>query len=270
MQNVSIKDRLLFFKTEQYEYRHHHLFDVSGAPRPHFCMGLILEGRGVFRDAASGEEVTVTEGDIIFVPIGSRYVSEWFGEERARYISMHFIFGTPAAVSREQNFKLQKVTPLSDRASLVADFEAALRGTEAEGAERLAALGALYRVLALVLPHLKTGEHTRIDNRIADAIAYIEEHSSEPITVETLAAAAHMSVPRFFPAFKEATGVTPIAYVNHIRVRHAIILMTQSETDSIEKISDAAGFESAAYFRRVFRAATGKSPKEYRKSAIEL
>ena len=36
------------------------------------------------------------------------------------------------------------------------------------------------------------------------------------------------------------------------------------------KISDAAGFESAAYFRRVFRAATGKTPSEYRKSAIEL
>lgn len=269
MQNVSIADRLLFFKTEQYEYQKHHLFDVSGAPRPHFCMGLILEGRGVFRDAASGEEVTVTEGDIIFVPIGSRYVSEWFGEDTARYISMHFIFGTPAAVSREQNFKLQKVT-LPDMAALVTDFEAALRGAEAEGAERLAALGALYRVLALVLPHLASGEHTHIDTRIADAIAYIEEHSSEAITVEMLAAAARMSVPRFFPAFKEATGVTPIAYVNHIRVRHAIILMTQNESDSIEKISDAAGFESAAYFRRVFRAATGKSPKEYRKSAIEL
>lgn len=269
MQNVSIKDRLLFFKTEQYKYQKHHLFDVSGAPRPHFCMGLILEGRGIFRDAASGDVVTVAEGDIIFVPIGSRYVSEWFGEDTARYISMHFIFGTPAAVSREQNFKLQKVT-LPDREALVADFEEALRGAEAEGAARLAALGALYRVLARVLPHLTVGEHPHVDPRIRDAVAYIEEHSAEPITVEMLAAAARMSVPRFFPAFKEATGVTPIAYVNHIRVRHAILLMTQSESDSIEKISDTVGFESAAYFRRVFRAATGKTPKEYRKTSIEL
>ena len=269
MENVSIKDRLLFFKTEQYKYQKHHLFDVSGAPRPHFCMGLILEGRGVFRDAASGDVVTVTAGDIIFVPIGARYVSEWFGEDTARYISMHFIFGTPAAVSREQNFKLQKVT-LSDYTTLISDFEAALRGAEEEGAERLAALGALYRVLSRVLPHLQTGERTHIDARIRDAIAYIEEHSPEPITVEALASAAHMSVPRFFPAFKAATGVTPIAYVNHIRVRHAILLLTQSDSDSLEKISDAAGFESAAYFRRVFRAATGKSPKEYRKTSIEL
>ncbi len=269
MENVSIADRLLFFKTERYEYHRHHLFDVSGAPRPHFCMGLILEGRGVFRNVADGDVVEVTAGDVIFVPIGSRYVSEWFGEDRACYISMHFIFGTPAAVSREQNFRLQKVT-LPDFPALRAEFEAALRGTESEGAERLAALAALYHVLSLVLPMLKTGEHTHIDPRISDVIAYIEEHSAEPLNVEALAAVARMSAPRFFPAFKQATGVTPIAYVNHIRVRRAIILMMQNEEDSIEKISDAVGFESAAYFRRVFRAATGKSPREYRRTSIEL
>lgn len=269
MENVSIADRLLFFKTERYRYEKHHVFDVSGAPRPHFCMGLILSGRGVFRDAADGRTVEVGAGDVIFVPIGSRYVSEWHGAPLAEYISMHFIFGTPAAVSREQNFKLQKVT-LPEAAGLRADFEAALAGSTSEGGARLGAIGALYRVLSLILPHLARGERTHIDERIRRAIAHIEENSARPITVEALAAAAQMSVPRFYPAFKAATGVTPIAYVNHVRVRHAILLMTGTEEDSIEKISDTVGFESAAYFRRVFRAATGKTPREYRKTAIEL
>ena len=269
MENISIADRLLFFKTERYIYEKHHVFDVSGAPRPHFCMGLILSGKGIFRDAADGHRVTVSAGDIIFVPIGSRYVSEWEGEPCAEYISMHFIFGTPAAVSREQNFKLQSIT-LPDIASVRADFETALAGSTGGGTAHLAALGALYRVLAAVLPRLTSGERTHMDERIRRAIAYIEENAARPITVEALAAAAQMSLPRFYPAFKEATGVTPIAYVNHIRVRRAILLMTGNDADSIEKISDAAGFESAAYFRRVFRAATGKTPSEYRKSAIEL
>ena len=136
MENISIADRLLFFKTERYEYKKHHVFDVSGAPRPHFCMGLILSGRGIFRDAASGEKVEVTAGDIIFVPIGSRYVSEWFGDPTAEYISMHFIFGTPAAVSREQDFQLQKIT-LPDTAAVRADFEAALAGSTKEVAAHL-------------------------------------------------------------------------------------------------------------------------------------
>ena len=268
MENVSIADRLLFFKTERYEYHRHHLFDVSGAPRPHFCMGLILEGRGVFRNAADGDVVEVVAGDIIFVPIGSRYVSEWFGEDRACYISMHFIFGTPAAVSREQNFKLQKVS-LPDFPALRAEFEAALHGTEGEGAARLSALAALYRVLSLVLPHLKTGEHAHIDPRISDAIAYIEEHCAEPIDIETLATVARMSPPRFFPAFKEALGVSPVVYLNRLRVERASLLLLSNREESIERISEAVGFSSATYFRRVFRAATGKTPRAYRSDKVE-
>ena len=39
---------------------------------------------------------------------------------------------------------------------------------------------------------------------------------------------------------------------------------------SIENISEQVGFESAAYFRRVFKKVTGKSPREYRKTSMEL
>ncbi|MBQ7976398.1 MAG: AraC family transcriptional regulator [Clostridia bacterium] len=39
---------------------------------------------------------------------------------------------------------------------------------------------------------------------------------------------------------------------------------------SIEAISDASGFQSAAYFRRVFKKITGKTPREYKSMGVEI
>ncbi|MBQ8233914.1 MAG: helix-turn-helix transcriptional regulator, partial [Lachnospiraceae bacterium] len=89
-------------------------------------------------------------------------------------------------------------------------------------------------------------------------------------SIENLADISTMSVSRFFPNFKKAMGVTAIEYLNHYRVSKAIILLMNDSDLSIENISEQVGFESAAYFRRVFKKVTGKSPREYRKTSMEL
>ena len=40
--------------------------------------------------------------------------------------------------------------------------------------------------------------------------------------------------------------------------------------DTVEQISDACGFESSAYFRRVFKRYAGVSPREYRSVSSEI
>ena len=43
-------------------------------------------------------------------------------------------------------------------------------------------------------------------------------------------------------------------------------LLIEHPEMSIEEVTEASGFESAAYFRRVFGRIVGKSPRDYRKS----
>ena len=100
MNHITSASKLLFFKAERYEYNDYHVFDVSDCPRPHFCMGLILEGTGTFEDCEAGGCIKVEPGDIIFVPITSRYISRWEANPRASYVSMHFIFDDSAVFSR--------------------------------------------------------------------------------------------------------------------------------------------------------------------------
>lgn len=266
---VSASD-LVFFKSERYVYLQHHVFDTSNCPRPHFCMGLITEGGGVFKNCATGELIHVGLGDIIFVPITSRYISTWDGTPRVSYISMHFIFNTPGIFSRQRNFELQKITP-ADFEGTRAIFEYVLAHyTSSDEATQLKVLSYFYSILSQALPQLKTRDEAPVDARLLRAVDYIEENYTENITVEQLAAVCQMSTSRFFPCFKKAMGVTPVDYMNHVRVRMAIIALMHSEDFSIESISEKAGFESAAYFRRVFKRITGKTPREYRRTAMEI
>ena len=106
-----------------------------------------------------------------------------------------------------------------------------------------------------------------MDPRIAQAISFLEEHYAEQFSIPSLAALCHVSPSYFYDLFRSNTGLSPIEYKQQICIRHAELLLCDESALSIEQISEAVGFESSNYFRRVFRACTGSSPREYRKTA---
>ena len=70
--------------------------------------------------------------------------------------------------------------------------------------------------------------------------------------------------PRTFKRrFKAATDLTPIAYVQRIRVERAKRMLETGE-QPIEEISWAVGYEDPASFRRLFKRLTGLTPGSYR------
>jgi len=270
MNALVFASNLLFFKAERHMYLQNHLFDASACPRPQFCIGLVTEGGGIFENSATGRLVHVESGDIIFVPIGSRYISKWSGTPQISYISMHFIFNAPGIFSGQRNFELQKITP-EDFEAMRDVFEYVLENYDSgDEAVQLMVLSKFYGILSQLRSQLETHDETLPDARLLRAVEYIEENYTENITVEQLAKVCRMSTSRFFPCFKKAMGVTPVDYINHVRVRAAIIALMRGKEFSIESISEQAGFESSAYFRRVFKRITGKTPREYRKNAMEI
>ena len=83
--------------------------------------------------------------------------------------------------------------------------------------------------------------------------------------IEELAKLAHMSIPNFYRCFKRDTGVSPLKYKNNALIKAAIKLLSDNRNMSIEEISIKLGFESTAYFRRLFKQTVGKTPSAYKK-----
>lgn len=116
---------------------------------------------------------------------------------------------------------------------------------------------------ATVAQHLPTGGLlpgavlARID-------AYLEAHAELPITLETLASLANLSVFHFARLFKQTTGVAPYQHVLRWKIRRAQQLLGLGHAP-VAAISDALGFASPANFSAAFKRAVGCSPQEFQR-----
>lgn len=101
------------------------------------------------------------------------------------------------------------------------------------------------------------------DETIMAAQEWIERNYAEGFSVEALANRFNMSDRTLLRRFKLATGITPLSYLQQVRIsaaKHAI----ENEDQSIENISHAVGYEDAVFFRSLFRRHVGITPKAYR------
>jgi transcriptional regulator GlxA family with amidase domain len=91
----------------------------------------------------------------------------------------------------------------------------------------------------------------------------IDENFAVASPVEEMVGWSGLAPRTFKRRFRAATGHTPIAYVQRIRVERAKRLLESSD-QSVEEISWAVGYEDPASFRRLFKRHTGLPPSAYR------
>jgi AraC family transcriptional activator FtrA len=103
------------------------------------------------------------------------------------------------------------------------------------------------------------------DDPIATVMAWALAHLDEPIDLDTLAQRAYLSVRTFSRRFTKATGSSPGRWLLEQRVRASLPLLEASDA-SIETISAAVGFATAATYRHHFAAIMRTSPTAYRRA----
>ena len=92
---------------------------------------------------------------------------------------------------------------------------------------------------------------------------FIEEHSSEQLSLKKVAKAVNMNANCLSENFKQVTGVNFVEYVACARFKNACDLLRNPKL-RITEIAFAAGFQSLSQFNRVFKKFSGKSPTRYR------
>jgi len=94
---------------------------------------------------------------------------------------------------------------------------------------------------------------------------FIEEHSSEELSLTRVAQAVNISANYLSEKFKNLTGVNFVEYVARVRFEKACDLL-ETVDRRISEIAFAVGFQSLSQFNRIFKKLSGTSPTQYRHS----
>lgn len=97
---------------------------------------------------------------------------------------------------------------------------------------------------------------------------YMELHFAENLTLEQLSKLAMMQKSYFLQQFKKRYGVSPVRYLNLIRMETAKLLLTDTEK-RVAEIAAEVGFNHSAYFSEMFLKTVGTSPTQYRRLLTE-
>lgn len=93
----------------------------------------------------------------------------------------------------------------------------------------------------------------------------IENDYAQPLTLDMLSAAVHMTPKYFCRFFKAATHRTPIDYLNYYRIEAACYEIAATDKNITEVALDV-GLSNPSYFIRMFRKYKGVTPGQYLKA----
>lgn len=99
---------------------------------------------------------------------------------------------------------------------------------------------------------------------IQNALKYVEEHYADPIRIEELAKECHISETHFRRLFSEYIDMTPVEYVNLVRVLRSCEALRSSNA-SMSTVAQNCGFSTVSTFDRNFKQVLGVTPYQWKK-----
>jgi transcriptional regulator GlxA family with amidase domain len=103
------------------------------------------------------------------------------------------------------------------------------------------------------------------DETVSTAQEWMHQNFHKTFPLQAPARRVGMSPRNFVRRFKQATGDSPLNYLQKLRVAAAKRLL-ENDHRSMQEISSAVGYQDVAFFRSIFQRHTGVSPSTYRQS----
>lgn len=107
----------------------------------------------------------------------------------------------------------------------------------------------------LSTPYTHTIDHVR---------QYIDEHFTEPLSLDILSGKFGFSICYLSTLFKKTYHVSLNEYIIKKRIQRAEELLITAPNLNIKTIAEIVGYTDSYYFSRLFKSTTGKSPSSYR------
>lgn len=128
----------------------------------------------------------------------------------------------------------------------------------------------MLELISILIKQFKAGAASRVFNeknmeRMLRIISFIDSHSQEQITLQTISEREYLSVPYLSKFFKENIGINFHSYLTNIRLRNAVEDLLINKDKTIADIASLYGFPTTKSFYEAFKEKYHVTPNEYRK-----
>lgn len=106
------------------------------------------------------------------------------------------------------------------------------------------------------------------DERVKEAMLFIQKNYMEPLTLEDIANSIHVSKSECCRCFQRALGLTAFDYLLKYRIFESTrkIMRGDRAAESISTLAASVGFNNASYYNKIFKKHLGCTPTEYKKA----
>ncbi len=188
---------------------------------------------------------------------------------KCSFTFVHFAGGQSREIYEEIERISGNLIPLRDPNVLHESIGAMLEGMRSERRLNEGETSAMiYGMLMKLLEQSgAAGTGGRGNSTVDRAIAYIQSHLTDRLSVEEIAGDAGYSPSYFSHLFQAETGMSPYQFVVKSRIEHAQFLLKTTRL-TVQEIAFQCGFNSAANFCYTFRRINGVSPHVFRKRPL--
>ncbi len=263
----------------------------------HYCHKrnvLIFVCSGIFNYTFNDHEVVLSAGSHLFIPAGVPYTAAV--SEDCDYFFIHFETTMPiTTVSHDETVKAldqektnqvssknneytqkpdqylyisenfvhkQRFGALQYRISRCLEFR---QGSSP--LDRMRLLNSFFKVLLSLAAALgeQLLEAKHISPTFLKLTRYIEENYTSHLTLKALSEHFSLSKQYIMRLFREQAGSTVTHYINELRLRRSLDLLTYHSL-SVSEVAFAVGFSNLYYFDRLFKKAYSITPTEFQKN----
>ena len=228
--------------------------------RPIYYIHLVTAGSGTLK--MNGEEYPLTVGSLFFA--FPAYPYELVADEHFRYIYISFMGSEIAGLFEQVGVSVN--TPVYNGFDNLLEFWlSSIMRVGSHNANILAESVLLYTLSFFGEEASKTTVKPSAETVFDMMVDYVDTHYRDAdLSLKKLAEVFSYTEKYISHLFKKRMGVGFNYYVNQLRLRYAHELLDESPFNMSE-IATRCGYSDAFYFSKVFKKATGISPKDYRK-----
>ena len=213
---------------------------------------LLLTNCSAVLEFYNGTQMQCSAGDLLFLPRGAHYAISFPvpSGQVAQPMLINFDLCRPDGSQVQFDCDVQRLC--RDDGRLLPQFTAAAQFYKNAASAKLKA--AVYALLGDLFPIAEADEC---------GLSYINRHYTDKFSVPQLAARCALSQTAYRKHFRQATGLSPIQYINRLKVEKACQMLRSGDI-GVDGISEFLGFYSVPYFYKVFKDITGMTPHQYR------